>query len=93
MSEGPNQSQQVSFPLVVAEQLMKCYYGNGPRHGEPKLAMAPYYEGTEVDGQTPEVAQPIPETTPPAGGPVAKVGQIGEPKGYAATKLEGKDVD
>tara|TARA_R100001082_G_scaffold98259_1_gene66466 strand:- start:480 stop:728 length:249 start_codon:yes stop_codon:yes gene_type:complete len=72
----------VVVPLAFFDKLMRCYYGNGPKDGEPEYRFAPENKSTEVIPEISKLKDITIESNAPPGY---------EPRGIAAEKLKAKD--
>ena len=72
----------VVVPLAFFDKLMRCYYGTGPRDGDPEYQLAPLNPSTEVIPEISKLKDITIETETPLGY---------EPRGIAAEKLKAKD--
>ena len=72
----------VVVPLAFFDKLMRCYYGNGPRDGDPQYHLAPKNPSTEVIPEISELKDITMKTVTPSGF---------EARGFAAEKLKAKD--
>ena len=72
----------VVVPLAFFDKLMRCYYGTGPRDGNPEYQLAPQNPSTEVISEISKLKDITIGTETPQGY---------EPRGIAAEKLKAKD--
>lgn len=74
-------TNSIVVPLAFFDKLMKCYYGQGPRDGEPQYQFVPENPSTELVSDISKLKDTtIGITAPP--------GFI--PRGIAADKIEAK---
>ena len=82
---NPQESEHknsVVVPLAFFDKLMRCYYGTGPRDGDPQYQFAPENPSTEL---VPDISK-LKDTTIEINTPLGF-----EPRGIAAEKLKAKD--
>ena len=72
----------VVVPLAFFDKLMRCYYGQGPRDGEPQYQLTPKNPSSEVIPEISELKDITMKAVTPKGY---------EPRGIAAEKLKAKD--
>ncbi len=72
----------VVVPLAFFDKLMRCYYGTGPRDGDPQYQFTPENSHTEV---IPEISN-LKETTIGTEMPPGFI-----PRGIAAEKIKAKE--
>ena len=75
------QKNCVVVPLAFFDKIMRCYYGTGPRDGEPIYQLEPENKSTEI---IPDISK-LQDITMRAESPEGY-----EPRGIAAKKLEAK---
>jgi len=76
------QKNCVVVPLAFFDKLMRCYYGTGPRDGDPEYQLVPENRTTEVIPEISKLKDITIETETPRGY---------KPRGIAAEKLKAKD--
>jgi hypothetical protein len=72
----------VVVPLAFFDKLMRCYYGTGPRDGDPQYQFTPENPSSEVIPDISKLKNTTIEMMAPTGF---------EPRGIAAEKLKAKD--
>ena len=72
----------VVVPLPFFDKLMRCYYGTGPRDGNPEFQITPQNKSTEMVPEISRLQNMTIESNTPKGY---------EPRGIAAEKLKAKD--
>jgi len=82
MHQEYDNKNSVVVPLAFFDKLMRCYYGTGPRDGDPPYQVVPENPSTEVIPDISELKNTTIGIETPKGY---------KPMGHAAEKIKAKD--